>query len=151
MISSYLTDSAFTAVKRGPKVLNIVGMWKEYQLSIEGIQKRPYPVGNILTRIWPWSIHIELDEKDFSHLKTAKRPNLKVRLRTYVPAPRPCPISGPHQRGGFFCQKRVRCQTLGRSLPVKNFVEYFPRSIKIGESLTGGKQDTHQELLIEAG
>ena len=34
---------------------------------------------------------------------------------------------------------------------MKNFVEYFPRDIKIGESLTGGKQDTHQELLIEAG
>ena len=31
--------------------LNIVGMWKEHQLSIEGIQKRPYPVANILTRI----------------------------------------------------------------------------------------------------
>lgn len=151
MISSYLTDSAFTAVKRGPKVLNIVGMWKEYHLSIEGIQKRPDPVGNILTRIWPWSIHIKLNEKDHSDLKTAKRPNLKVRLRTYVPPPPPAlALLVGLTKGVLFLTKKGKMSGLGAEPSCKKLCWVLPQRHKNWEG-AGGKQDTHQELLIEAG
>ena len=110
--------------------LNIVGMWKEHQLSIEGIQKRPYPVGNSWQGYWPWSIHIKLNEKDYSHLKTAKRPNLKVRLRTYGPPPSTLALLVGLTKGVPFLPKKGKVSDLGAETSCKKLCWVLPQGHK---------------------